>query len=157
MFIGGIKMDKLLKAVDLARALGVSRSVVYLWLKQGLPYLEAPGVGRRFQLDQVKDWLKQFEKTSKIACKPVSDPVRGEVSADNLKGVIGKPGKALTIYYMVPDSPDGSNTRRVREAAGTRDPVKAAAIRRDRIKAAWIDSPPSLNREKYLKEAETEN
>jgi len=144
-------MDKLLKAVDLARALGVSRSVVYLWLKQGLPYLDAPGVGRRFQLDRVRDWLKQFEKTSKIDSKPVSDPVRGEVSTDNLKGVIGKPGKALTIYYMVPD---GDKARRVREASGTRDPVKAAAIRRDRIKAAWIDSPPSLNREKYLKEAE---
>jgi hypothetical protein len=160
MFMGGIKMDKLLKAVDLARALGVSRSVVYLWLKQGLPYLEAPGVGRRFQLDQVKNWLRRFERsavdrpeTSRIDSKPVFDPIRGEVSASFPKGVYGNPGGVMMIAYHIP-GPDEKKTKRVRESSGSHDPLKAAAIRRDRIRAAWIDSPPSLNREKYLKEAE---
>jgi len=146
-------MDKLLKAVDLARCLGVSRSVVYLWIDKGLPYLEAPGVGRRFQIDKVKDWLNQFEtiKTSKIDSKAVSDPARGEVSASFPKGVTGKPGKALMIHYMIPD---GDKTRRVRESSGSIDPVKAAAIRKEKLRAAWVDAPDSLNREKYLKEAE---
>lgn len=149
-------MDKLLKAVDLARALGVSRSVVYLWIDKGLPYLEAPGVGRRFQIDKVKDWLRQFERsavTSRIDSKPVSCSEQVQTQGDILKGVYGKPGGVMMIAYPIPD---GDKTKRVRESSGTMDPVKAAAIRKERLRAAWIDSPPSLNREKYLKEAETD-
>lgn len=144
---------KLLKAVDLARCLGVSRSVVYLWLKQGLPYLEAPGIGRRFEVDQVKDWLRQFERsavTSRIDCKPVFDPGGVEVQDGFPKGVYGKPGKALMIWFMVPD---GDKSRRVRESAKTRDPIKAVALRRDRIREAWKDEPESIRRELFMKEA----
>lgn len=149
-------MDKLLKVTELARALGVSRSVVYLWLKSGLPYLEAPGIGRRFEVDNVKNWLRLFERstgkpeTSRIDCKPVSDPGGVEVQGGYPKGVYGKPGGALMIAYPIPD---GSKTKRVREASGSIDPKQAAVIRRERLRAAWVDAPPSLNREKYLKEA----
>jgi hypothetical protein len=64
--------------------------------------------------------------------------------------VYGEPGKALMISYPIPD---GHKTRRVRESSGTRDPEKAAVIRREKIRSAWIDAPESLLREKYLNES----
>jgi excisionase family DNA binding protein len=151
---------KLFTLSQLAIELNVSRNTVYKWVSMGLPAIRVPGSPPRFQLDRVTDWLKQFERSavnvpepSRIACKPVSDPARGEVTGGFPKGVYGEPGKALMISYPIPD---GHKTRRVRESSGTRDPEKAAAIRREKLRSAWRSAPPSLNREKYLREAETD-
>ena len=54
-------MEKLLSVRDLSELLSVKQSTVYYWVHRNtIPYLK---IGRcvRFDLEQIKEWLKQKE------------------------------------------------------------------------------------------------
>lgn len=60
---------KLYNAYQLASKLGVTHTTVYTWVDKGLPY-ERITVGKRvsmrFELDQVKQWLKDAKERGEI-------------------------------------------------------------------------------------------
>ena len=111
-------MSELLKASDLARAVGVSRSVVYQWVKLGLPVVRAPGVGPRYRLQSVMKWVEQFEsgqvpadrRGAAVPVSPrVSAPAPAPVSLP--KGVMrAGPGRRVLIQRV---RLDGSENRQV--------------------------------------------
>jgi len=152
-------MSELLKASELARAVGVSRSVVYQWVKLGLPVVRAPGVGPRYRLESVRRWLDQYESGQVPADlrEAAQVPPPSPVSAPSLpKGVYtaGAGRKVLMIAYAVPGPDPAGKTRRVRESSGVSDPMEAAQVRRDRLRSAWMDAPDCENRRRFMAEAE---
>lgn len=162
LYQGGSVMSELLKASDLARVVGVSRSVVYQWVKLGLPVVRAPGVGPRYRLESVRRWLDQYESGQVPADRREVAQGAPRVSApapasETLpKGVMraGPGRRVLMIAYAVPGPDPAGKTRRVRESSGVTDPMEAARVRRDRLRAAWMDAPDCENRRRFIAESE---
>lgn len=152
---------ELLTIVKVAKHFKVSRNTVYNWIASGLPSFQVSGSRPLFDVDTVQDWIKRNErpiesrslprKASRMPPDRVSSLPEG---ADRSKGVY-LPSKSSTIYWIAYQVPSvNGKARRVRESSQLCDPKEAAAIRRDRIKAAWKDAPHSTMRSRYLHEAE---
>ncbi|GLC32881.1 helix-turn-helix domain-containing protein [Clostridium omnivorum] len=54
-------MKDLLSAEDICKVFNISRTTLYRYRKDGMPYIQ---IKRKimFDADEVKKWLKQFEK-----------------------------------------------------------------------------------------------
>jgi len=159
-------MPELLKASELAEVLGVPRGTIYKWVKLGMPVIHAPELSPRYELDRVKEWLRQFEtRAGQVKPEPPADTPLKKPSIDLKAAEIApvKPGKlprgvfiregerVYQLDYQVPDGKGGS--KRKRESAGTLDPCRAAVTRAERIIEAWKDEPQSVRRDKFLQDA----
>jgi len=163
-------MPELLKASELAEVLGVPRGTIYKWVKLGMPVIHAPELSPRYELDRVKEWLRQFEtRAGQVKPDPPAPPpkitpdkrmdygwkdvIEAPDPPDELpRGVyLGKGERVYGIDYQISDGKGGS--KRKRESAGVLDPYRAAVIRAERLIAAWKDEPQSVRRDKHLQDA----
>jgi len=163
-------MDKPLKAVELANMLGIQRHIIYKWRKLGMPYINAPGMGARYQFDWAIEWLRKYKTTDTgpltphrekpLDARPPAMTKRTDITSrpSPVKGKLphgvktAGPGRnILMIHYQAPDGQGG--TKRIRETSGTADPDQAARERARRLKAAWENEPLSDQRDRYLSEA----
>lgn len=58
LMLGGTKMSEMVTSEELQQIYKISRSTIDRWRKDGMPF-EKIGRGVRFDLDQVKDWIKK--------------------------------------------------------------------------------------------------
>lgn len=149
---------EILTMQELAKKFDVTTKTIQRWVARGCPCKTPPGLKRTkvFRYDLVKEWLYSGDDVDPTErARMPQDQTKDTGQGDDIPTGVYLHSKGSNIYWIAYQVPtDGGKTRRVRESSQSCDIQEAAAIRRDRIKAAWKDAPHSTARSKHLREAE---